>query len=329
MHQRQDPREIITPEAFAIDPALIGLPLARPWRRAAAILCDLLFVAVLVWAGSIFFAAAAAVTLFMASARRTGGGFLRRATRYSLRVAGAIALFVTVLSAWHALPSRGSKAEPGPARHAAAYADDYTALQTAMAQEVRPESVAGHVAGTADSLELIALAYTEALSAGDDAQAAVLRGRLEEHAAAPRIAPLEADRRRLARRSEQLAEQLRSARSTRGRISLFLSRAASDLGLGFGWSGLYFTAFTVLLRGQTPGKRLLAIRVVRLDGQRIGWWSAFGRFGGYYASLATGLLGFAEMLWDRNRQTLQDKLADTVVIRVSGQAGAAPPLPRS
>ena len=44
------------------------------------------------------------------------------------------------------------------------------------------------------------------------------------------------------------------------------------------------------MRGQTIGKRLLGVRVVRLDGQPITWWSACERSGGYVAGLATGFL---------------------------------------
>jgi hypothetical protein len=93
-------------------------------------------------------------------------------------------------------------------------------------------------------------------------------------------------------------------------------KSISDvLGFGLGWTALYFTAFTMLMRGQTPGKKLLGLRVIRLDGRPITGWIAFERFGGYAASAATGLLGFAQILWDRNRQGIHDKVAETVVIR--------------
>lgn len=50
----------------------------------------------------------------------------------------------------------------------------------------------------------------------------------------------------------------------------------------------------------------------------MGWWDAFGRFGGYAAGLATGLLGFLQVFWDPNRQALHDRVAGTVVIRTRG-----------
>lgn len=52
---------------------------------------------------------------------------------------------------------------------------------------------------------------------------------------------------------------------------------------------------------------LLGVRVLRLDGEPITWWTSFERFGGYVAGFATGLLDF-----------LHDKIVDTVVVRETG-----------
>lgn len=79
--------------------------------------------------------------------------------------------------------------------------------------------------------------------------------------------------------------------------------------------GLYFTSTLTLWQGRTAGKRLMGIRVIRLNGKPIGWWAAFERFGGYAAGVATGLLGFLQVLWDGNRQAVQDKISETAVIR--------------
>lgn len=87
-----------------------------------------------------------------------------------------------------------------------------------------------------------------------------------------------------------------------------------DLGLGFGWAALYFSAFTARWNGKTPGKRLMNIRVLQLDGTPLSMWDSFGRFGGYAAGTATGLLGFLQVYWDPNRQAIQDKISATVVI---------------
>ena len=78
---------------------------------------------------------------------------------------------------------------------------------------------------------------------------------------------------------------------------------------------LYFTAFTWLLRGFTPGKWLLRIRVLRLDDKRLTVWDSFGQAGGYSASIATLGLGFLEALWHPNRQAMHDRISRTVVVR--------------
>ncbi|MDQ3556461.1 MAG: RDD family protein, partial [Gemmatimonadota bacterium] len=126
----------------------------------------------------------------------------------------------------------------------------------------------------------------------------------------------------LATRVNQLRQQnakLRSELSAAsedevGGIVSLIRTVADELGIGFGWAALYFTGFLVLWHGQTPGKRLLGIRVVRLDGTPITWWVAFERFGGYLAGVFTGLLDYFLIVRDRNRQALHDKIVDTVVV---------------
>lgn len=93
-----------------------------------------------------------------------------------------------------------------------------------------------------------------------------------------------------------------------GRLNSVLSKVTFFL--------LYFTFVPWIMRGKTPGKWLLRIRIRRLDGQKLTLWDTFSRAGGYSASLSTGGLGFLEALWDRNRQTIHDKIAGTAVIRV-------------
>ena len=87
-----------------------------------------------------------------------------------------------------------------------------------------------------------------------------------------------------------------------------------DLGLGFGWAAFYFTVFSSLWSGQTPGKKIVGIRVLQLDGSPLTIWESFCRYGGYGAGIATGLLGFLQIFWNANRQAIQDQIASTVVI---------------
>jgi len=91
----------------------------------------------------------------------------------------------------------------------------------------------------------------------------------------------------------------------------------ADLGISFGWAIAYFTVFISWNNGQTIGKRVCGIRVVQLDNKPLTLWGAFGRQGGYSAGFATGLLGFLQIYWDPNRQAVQDKLADTLVLQIA------------
>jgi hypothetical protein len=128
---------------------------------------------------------------------------------------------------------------------------------------------------------------------------------------------------RLEERNEQLStrvgslrDELEAERETEEGFFLpFLTGIFEDLGLAFGFGTIYLTVFTAWWGGQTPGKKLLGVRVLRLDGKPIGWWDAFERAGGYAAGFATGLLGFAQVFWDPNRQAIHDRVSSTVVVR--------------
>lgn len=167
------------------------------------------------------------------------------------------------------------------------------------------------VTSPANSDSLV-LAYAAAVQAGDSVLMGALRDPLVDAIGADRIAALDERIGGLVADVDELEQQLDRERS-RGLISL-ITRVLNEVGIEFGWSALYFTFFPVIWRGRTPGKRLLRMRIVRLDGRPLGWWAALNRFGGYAASIFTGLLGFFEMFWDDNRQAMQDRIAATVVV---------------
>ena len=85
-------------------------------------------------------------------------------------------------------------------------------------------------------------------------------------------------------------------------------------GVGFGWAIVYFSLIPAWLNGQSLGKKLLGLRVVDLTGKPLTVRTCFSRYGGYAAGMATGMFGFAQILWDANRQSIQDKVAHTVVL---------------
>jgi uncharacterized RDD family membrane protein YckC len=162
----------------------------------------------------------------------------------------------------------------------------------------------------------LAALYVAAVHQRDSARAGALRPKLASVLARDsldrlheQVSGLENEKRELTRKVDQ--------EEKKGLLGTLLG-LLDDLGIGFGWTGLYFTAFTALWKGQTPGKKLLGIRVLRLDGLPMTLWASFERFGGYAAGLFTGLTGYMQVWWDRNRQAIQDKISETVVIRERG-----------
>jgi hypothetical protein len=89
--------------------------------------------------------------------------------------------------------------------------------------------------------------------------------------------------------------------------------------------GLYFGLLGAGRRGQTLGKRLVGIRVARLDGHRLSLLESVERFAGYLhipGSLGLSLLD----LWrDPNRRMAHDRVAHTAVVRVARAKKAPAP----
>jgi uncharacterized RDD family membrane protein YckC len=69
--------------------------------------------------------------------------------------------------------------------------------------------------------------------------------------------------------------------------------------------------------GQTPGKALLGLRIVRTNGQRLSVRRSILRYFAYWVSALPLFLGFLWILVDDQRQGWHDKIADTHVIYVS------------
>lgn len=165
--------------------------------------------------------------------------------------------------------------------------------------------------------------YAAVLSADPSDEGAIARrrgleARLGPMLAADTLRTLEGRVQRLQdeveRRDRALARAQAELADSGVGIFTWLRGVADELGFGFGWAALYMTVFLSWWNGQTVGKKLMRIRVVRLDGERITWWVAFERAGGYAAGLATGLLGFAQVWWDANRQAIHDRIVGTVVV---------------
>jgi uncharacterized RDD family membrane protein YckC len=88
------------------------------------------------------------------------------------------------------------------------------------------------------------------------------------------------------------------------------------LGLFF-FQWMYWTAFEVFWRGQTPGKRAMRIRIVRLDGAPIGVFESAVRNLLRYVDFLPIFygLGIVVMLIDAKHRRLGDLAAGTIALR--------------
>ena len=131
----------------------------------------------------------------------------------------------------------------------------------------------------------------------------------------PSLGDYRAAHKRLEAQVEALKGEINDYRA--GNASwLYKARAFTRaLGVTFGWSGIYFTLLAGTFGGRTVGKLLFGTRVVKINGSPLTYFDAFIRNGGYVAGVAMGLVGFMKLLWEPNRQAVEDRIASTVVIR--------------
>jgi uncharacterized RDD family membrane protein YckC len=117
-----------------------------------------------------------------------------------------------------------------------------------------------------------------------------------------------------------------------GALAALLTRAGGiepDFGSAEGLSmmlvlGLFGTVVGIAYRvaflghgGQTPGKMLAQVKVVRTDGSELGYGRAALRevVGKFLSKLILGV-GYLMVAFDRQKQGLHDKIADTYVIKL-------------
>lgn len=159
-------RDVITEDALSVSPALIGLPLARPWRRAVAMAIDGLLVTILVQAPSVLLGFASAYLLLRVSARRSAtAGLAARSGWLALRFGAALALFAFAITAWSSVSRRFQSAIPASGAN----------FSASFGAEDEPETevTLSPLAGIRAAAELIAFRQS------DDAAEARRRG---EHA---------------------------------------------------------------------------------------------------------------------------------------------------
>lgn len=373
----RDPRTIITPDAFEVSRELLGLPLAPPIKRLAALLIDLAVIGaitLLTKSFALVLGLVVAVLFIREGFKRTPvkGSVFGRAMRLSVGCLGTWIGIITVI-VWMAVGVGGSRdsgrdAEPDVQTSSEGSSVSATGLTglLSLAQGIEEARIieeadnADEARGAATDLARRAFAAGiseqdlrgiladvipddaewsgESQAIVDQAVATALGDPTfarEGAAVAPvdtaggmivdlvvvdtllkleaRVATLAASAEEQQRSLEEAREELRRERD--GGLGLSALRGfADELGFGFGWASLYLTVMLSWWKGQTIGKRVMKIRVLRLDGEPITWWAAFERAGGYAAGIATGLLGFAQVFWDSNRQAIHDRIAGTVVV---------------
>lgn len=292
----------VSPEHFEVAPNVSGLALASPRRRTVAMLIDLAIIA----APSILIRnPIAPVGVLLAAivywhSRRWAGAFWKSDQGLASRRAISFAIVVVGLIAGHLWHRSHQKTVVE--RAVAKRAVDLAKMDAVIAALDAVPNVNPDVHRNMENVR-------RALS---DLQPAA--GEETESGEPDEIRSLRSENLALAQQVESIQRELEEERRNRGVIH-FLKATARDFGIGLGWSGLYFIIFPVLWKGRTPGKRLMQIRIARVNGKPISWWNSFGRFHGYLSCLAGGLIGFLQAFWDPQSQGLHDKVAQTVVVR--------------
>ncbi|WP_428309823.1 RDD family protein [Hydrocarboniphaga sp.] len=335
-----DPRDIITPHAFRIAPQLLGLPLAAPKQRALAIGVDLALVFFLAKTGGVVLAALVAVFAYSwLKNRYRPSSRIGRGLSTPARLILAILIFSLAVSVLQPVWERympdldDDDDDAAPTKALSISGVDGLALGAAVIAlkacddaECRREAAQGMGAAISETEGDTAVKrdkLDELIDeiVGDEAERTSLKAAaadsLNQAEAEPGSPQKAAAADAAIEKPEPSAEEKAAKDNPKPEYSILkqLYGLIDDLGLSAGWAAAYFTFFTTLWAGQTPGKRMMKIRVVHLSGKPLSYWMSFGRYGGYAAGLTTGLLGFLQIYWDPNRQAVQDQLSFTAVIR--------------
>ncbi|MCH2189807.1 MAG: RDD family protein [Gammaproteobacteria bacterium] len=317
-------KKYVTPFAFKVHDSLLGKRLASPVRRLAAISIDLLIVALLttlsnVWLSIIVLLVCINAYLHIHHEPN------KKWAKVSLFVASGFAIVMLLFQ--FVLNDHLVLTEP--------------VVDSDNSSELKQTNKITEFEGYYYSIDIADPDLRNNASCGDDLKCdksfliAVLRDMASDDLSNGEIIDSFSELRVFLQKNEMLADDLEDIEandiafdylfdsSQSNDVSLgtgvldWIKDAVSELGRSFGWAAVYFSALTAWLSGQTIGKKLFGIRVVRIDGKNIDLWESVGRYGGYSAGIATGFLGFLQIYWDGNRQTIQDKISETMVIRNS------------
>ena len=96
----------------------------------------------------------------------------------------------------------------------------------------------------------------------------------------------------------------------------FIAAREPGVGAGFLIGLVYYWFFLTRNKGQTPGKMLMKIRVIKTDGSPISDRDALVRYIGYVVN-SIFLIGWLWVLFDANKQGWHDKFAKTYVVNIN------------
>lgn len=336
----KETRQIVTPYAFFVADDLLGTPLAAPFRRGFGMLIDLFCIALLTQISSLILAAITAWTFFKAGNRlKTKKRF--NAGRIFLRLLVTLLLFIVAVGIFDEINDNNTSNDnlPDPSANiddtsrgvelialTASYLLDTKTMKQQVTQgECEPafdcfqtlgQELVGDMVDIGlnknivdKALERYLQSVSEILSASQQTE---LTNQLQQFVESKQIVKIN-DKTSSVVPDNHNVENQKTYTQSKGFIN-WLENAVEELGLGLGWAALYFSVFTAWWKGQTPGKRLLGMKVIKLDNSYLNLWDSFGRYGGYAAGLATGLMGFLQVFWDPNRQAIHDKISGTLVI---------------
>ena len=77
---------------------------------------------------------------------------------------------------------------------------------------------------------------------------------------------------------------------------------------------VYYVKFNSGAWQATPGKRLVGIHIVRVSGEPVSGWLAFGRYLAYFVSVLPLCLGFMWVGWNEEKKGFHDMMCNTRVI---------------
>jgi len=306
----EDPRDWITPEDLNVAPALLGLPLASPWQRAKAMVVDVTLVTMLSNFGNTpLLAGCCWVAWRWYKLQRASRGEVVKEVGW---LGWAPALCLVAFGLYSSTMALIDEPTKQARREAVAAASPDRAGKSARAAHADED---GDSADSADAREdlkdLVKHVVATAASAASASASGAMEREIVEQIEKDGELQRKADRVRI----KALQEEVRQLKDEARRSPIEKLRHWWEVvGLNLVWAFAYFVAFPLIWPGQTPGKKLMGLRIVELTGKPLKPMLCVRRYGGYAAGATTGGMGFLQILWDANRQGLHDKAAHTAVI---------------